>query len=133
MQEGPAGSRRKTTEKLAENRPKNSERCRGTMREFNGRTAFVTGGASGIGLALGQAFAKEGMKVMLADVETGALEQAVAGLRDAGADVRGIHCDVAGAGSARRAAQAGFEGVGHLHVVWHHAGAAAAGGLGHIS
>src|SRR5712671_2982729 len=133
MQEGPAGSRRKTTEKLAENRPKNSERCRGTMREFNGRMAFVTGGASGIGLALGQAFAKEGMKVMLADVETGALEQAVAGLRDAGADVRSIHCDVADAGSVERAAQAAFEAFGHVHVVCNNAGVAAAGGIDNIS
>jgi NAD(P)-dependent dehydrogenase (short-subunit alcohol dehydrogenase family) len=103
------------------------------MREFNGRTAFVTGGASGIGLALGQAFAKEGMKVMLADVETGALEQAVAGLRDAGADVRGIHCDVADAGSVERAAQAAFEAFGHVHVVCNNAGVAAAGGIDNIS
>ena len=103
------------------------------MREFNGKTAFVTGGGSGIGLALAQAFAKEGMKVMLADVETGALEQAVAGLRDAGADVRGIHCDVADAGSVERAAQATFEAFGHVHVLCNNAGVAAAGGIDNIS
>ena len=40
------------------------------MQELSGRTAFVTGGASGIGLALGRAFAEAGMKVMLADIET---------------------------------------------------------------
>ena len=39
------------------------------MRELAGKTAFVTGGANGIGLALGRAFAQAGMKVMLADVE----------------------------------------------------------------
>jgi hypothetical protein len=39
------------------------------MREFAGKAAFVTGGASGIGLALGRAFAEEGCKVMLADIE----------------------------------------------------------------
>jgi NAD(P)-dependent dehydrogenase (short-subunit alcohol dehydrogenase family) len=38
------------------------------MRDLSGRTAFITGGASGIGLALGRAFAEAGMKVMLADV-----------------------------------------------------------------
>jgi NAD(P)-dependent dehydrogenase (short-subunit alcohol dehydrogenase family) len=103
------------------------------MREFNGRTAFVTGGASGIGLALGQSFAKAGMKVMLADVETGALEHAVAGLRDVGADVRGIHCDVADAGSVERAAQAAFDAFGHVHVVCNNAGVAAAGGIETIS
>ena len=47
------------------------------MRQFVGRTAFVTGGASGIGLALGRAFAEAGMKVMLADIETDALAAAV--------------------------------------------------------
>ena len=46
------------------------------MRELSGKTAFVTGGASGIGLALGRAFAEAGMNVMLADVEPGALDQA---------------------------------------------------------
>jgi NAD(P)-dependent dehydrogenase (short-subunit alcohol dehydrogenase family) len=103
------------------------------MREFNGKTAFITGGASGIGLALAQAFAKEGMKVMLADVETGALEQAVAGLRDVGADIRGIHCDVADAGSVERAAQATFDAFGHVHVLCNNAGVAAAGGIDNIS
>jgi hypothetical protein len=43
------------------------------MRDLAGKTAFVTGGASGIGFALGRAFAKAGMKVMLADIETAAL------------------------------------------------------------
>ena len=47
------------------------------MRDFENKTAFVTGGASGIGLALGRAFAEAGMKVMLADVETAALEKAL--------------------------------------------------------
>jgi NAD(P)-dependent dehydrogenase (short-subunit alcohol dehydrogenase family) len=42
------------------------------MRELAGKTAFVTGGASAIGLALGRAFAQAGMKVMLADIETDA-------------------------------------------------------------
>ena len=47
------------------------------MREFVGKTAFVTGGASGIGLALGRAFAEAGCKVMLADIEKAALDAAV--------------------------------------------------------
>ena len=47
------------------------------MRELAGKTAFVTGGASGIGFALGRAFAEAGMKVMLADIEADALAAAV--------------------------------------------------------
>jgi NAD(P)-dependent dehydrogenase (short-subunit alcohol dehydrogenase family) len=59
------------------------------MRELAGKTAFVTGGASGIGLALGRALAEAGMKVTLADIETDALDLAVKGLRNFGPDVRG--------------------------------------------
>src|ERR1051325_9821005 len=48
-----------------------------SMREFKGKTAFVTGGASGIGLAMARAFAEAGMNVLLADVEQSALDQAL--------------------------------------------------------
>ncbi len=51
------------------------------MRDLAGKTAFVTGGASGIGFALGRAFAQAGMKVMLADIETDALAAAVESLK----------------------------------------------------
>ena len=51
------------------------------MRDLAGKTAFVTGGAGGIGLALGRAFAEAGMNVMLADVETEALTGAVRALQ----------------------------------------------------
>src|SRR5262249_44118574 len=56
------------------------ERGRDIMRELAGRTAFVTGAASGIGLALGRAFAEAGMNVMLADIEIDALATAVKSL-----------------------------------------------------
>lgn len=65
------------------------------MHELAGKTAFVTGGASGIGLALGRAFAEAGMKVVLADIEADALADAVTQLRDFSPDVCGITCDVA--------------------------------------
>ena len=47
------------------------------MRDLAGKTAFVTGGASGIGLAMGHAFAAAGARVMLADIEAKALDAAV--------------------------------------------------------
>lgn len=53
------------------------------MRDLAGKTAFVTGGASGIGLALCRAFVRAGMNVMLADIETEALEAAVKSPREA--------------------------------------------------
>jgi NAD(P)-dependent dehydrogenase (short-subunit alcohol dehydrogenase family) len=103
------------------------------MRELADKTAFVTGGASGIGFALGRAFAEAGMKVMLADIETDALAGAVANLREFGPNVRGVTCDVADPISVERAAKASYEAFGNVHVVCNNAGVAAAGGIDNIS
>jgi NAD(P)-dependent dehydrogenase (short-subunit alcohol dehydrogenase family) len=103
------------------------------MREFAGKTAFVTGGAAGIGLALGRAFAQAGMKVMLADIEADALQATVKSLQEISPDVRGTICDVADAASVQRAAQASFDAFGRVHVVCNNAGVAAGGGIDHIS
>ncbi len=103
------------------------------MRDFDGKTAFVTGGASGIGLALGRAFAEAGMKVMLADVEAGALDQALHNLSNHGDRVQGIRCDVGDAESVERAARATFDAFGNVHVVCNNAGVAAGGGIDNIS
>lgn len=62
------------------------------MRDLAGRTAFITVGACGIGLAMGEAFVDADMNVMLADIETGALARAV---NDLGPRARGVICDVA--------------------------------------
>ena len=103
------------------------------MRELAGKTAFVTGGAGGIGFALARAFAQGGMKVMLADIESDALQAAVEGLQEISPDIRGTICDVADAASVERAAQATFNAFGRVHVVCNNAGVAAGGGIDHIS
>jgi NAD(P)-dependent dehydrogenase (short-subunit alcohol dehydrogenase family) len=104
------------------------------MRELNGKTAFVTGGASGIGLALCRAFAEAGMKVMLADIETGALAAAVRSLNHFGPNVRSVICDVADPGSVESAAKASYEAFGNVHVVCNNAGVGAAvGNIDNIS
>jgi NAD(P)-dependent dehydrogenase (short-subunit alcohol dehydrogenase family) len=103
------------------------------MRQFSGKTAFVTGGASGIGLALGRAFAERGMNVMLADVETDVLGPAVEGLRNCGLKVAGVGCDVADPGSVEAAAVATYAAFGNVHVVCNNAGVAAGGGIDDIS
>jgi NAD(P)-dependent dehydrogenase (short-subunit alcohol dehydrogenase family) len=103
------------------------------MRDLTGKTAFVTGGASGIGLALGRAFAQTGMKVMLADIETDALAAAVKSLHDVASDVRGVTCDVADPASVERAAQASYEAFGNVHVVCNNAGVGGGSGIDDIS
>ncbi|MHB8267029.1 SDR family NAD(P)-dependent oxidoreductase [Bradyrhizobium sp.] len=103
------------------------------MRELAGKTAFVTGGAGGIGLALGRAFAEAGMQVMLADIERDALAGAVTSLHNIGPQVRGVVCDVADPGSVDAAARETIEAFGKVHVVCNNAGVAAAGGIDNIS
>jgi len=97
------------------------------MRELVDKAAFVTGGASGIGLALGRAFAKAGCKVMLADIEKPALDAAVAGLSGSGGEIRGIVCDVADPASVDAAAEATFSAFGKVHVLCNNAGVGARG------
>jgi NAD(P)-dependent dehydrogenase (short-subunit alcohol dehydrogenase family) len=103
------------------------------MLELKGKTAFVTGGASGIGFAMASAFAAEGMKVMLADVEQGALDRALKQLGEFGPNVRGVACDVADPDSVEHAAQAAFAAFGRVHILCNNAGVAAGGGIDNIS
>ncbi|WP_428490536.1 SDR family NAD(P)-dependent oxidoreductase [Rhodopila sp.] len=103
------------------------------MRELAGKTAFVTGGASGIGLALGRAFVRAGMNVMFADIETDALTLAVKSLHGVGRDVRGIGCDVTDPASVEQAANASFAAFGKVHVVCNNAGVGGGSGIDDIS
>lgn len=65
------------------------------MQDFQGRTAFVTGAASGIGLGLVRALLDEGANVMLADVEEAALQKAMEDLSSADNRIDSVVCDVA--------------------------------------
>jgi NAD(P)-dependent dehydrogenase (short-subunit alcohol dehydrogenase family) len=103
------------------------------MRDLAGKAAFVTGGASGIGLALGHAFAEAGMKVMLADIEAETLQAAVKSLHNVGPDVRGVICDVTEPDGVERAARASYEAFGNVHVVCNNAGVAGGSGVDNIS
>jgi NAD(P)-dependent dehydrogenase (short-subunit alcohol dehydrogenase family) len=103
------------------------------VRQLAGKTAFVTGGASGIGFALGRAFAEAGMRVMLADIEADALAAAVESLRDLGPGVRGVACDVADPVGVERAAEASCEAFGKIHVVCNNAGVGGGSGIDNIS
>ena len=94
------------------------------MQEFTGRVAVITGAASGIGLALAERFAAEGMRVVLADVEQEALTRAEEHLRSAGAQVAAFRCDVSRADEVERLASASVEAFGAVHIVCNNAGVA---------
>lgn len=97
------------------------------MRDFEGRTAVITGGASGIGLALARRFAAEGMNVAVADVEEPALDVAVEELRAAGAEVLGVPTDVSELESVRALRDVVDERFGHVHVLCNNAGVGGGG------
>jgi NAD(P)-dependent dehydrogenase (short-subunit alcohol dehydrogenase family) len=97
------------------------------MKQLQGKVAVVTGGASGIGLAMAKRFARDGMKVVLADIEVGALETARAELAATGADVLAVRTDVASEASVNELAAATFAKYGTAHVVCNNAGVGAGG------
>jgi NAD(P)-dependent dehydrogenase (short-subunit alcohol dehydrogenase family) len=92
------------------------------MRDFHDKVAFVTGGASGLGFALGRAFGRARMKVMLADIDVASLENAVAELKKDQISVRGVECDVSDRASVQRAAAETLAAFGKVHVVCNNAG-----------
>jgi NAD(P)-dependent dehydrogenase (short-subunit alcohol dehydrogenase family) len=100
--------------------------------DLQGKVAFITGGASGIGLAMAEAFGREGMSVMLADIEAGALEAAVAGLRDKQVRAEGVICNVTDRGALRAAALETVAKFGKVHVVCNNAGVGGGGPLGSV-
>lgn len=92
------------------------------MRELNGRVAVVTGAASGMGRAFAERFAAEGMRVVLADVEQGALDLAVRELQQQERDVIGVRTDVTDASAVERLRDEAIEAFGAIHVVCNNAG-----------
>jgi len=92
------------------------------MREFRGRVAVVTGGASGIGKALAKACVGEGMKVVIADVEAPALEKTA---KELGGSVAGVVTDVSDAASVQALADRVFAMHGACHLLCNNAGVAA--------
>lgn len=101
------------------------------MQEFAGKTAVITGGASGIGRAMGELFLAEGMNVVLADIEQAALDATVAELlaQEFVADGQciGVVTDVASADAVQNLADAAIEAFGAIHIACNNAGVFAGG------
>jgi NAD(P)-dependent dehydrogenase (short-subunit alcohol dehydrogenase family) len=96
------------------------------MQNLVGKVVVVTGGASGIGLAMAQAFAAEGAKLVLADIEQDTLDDALKSL-PVPADALGVRCDVRDADAVDALAEASVERFGAAHVVCNNAGVLAGG------
>lgn len=99
------------------------------METLTGRTAFVTGGASGFGFTLAAALLGEGMQVVIADLDAGRLETAGRQLEAKGGKVSAVICDVSSRESMHQAAAHTIETFGRVHLLCNNAGVLAPGPL----
>ncbi len=102
------------------------------MSDIQGRVAFVTGGASGLGLSIARSLLRRGASVMLADRDAEGLEKAVAELSSETNQVASVVCDVADANEIEKAAQATIDHFGKVHIVVNNAGVGLGGQPGEI-
>ena len=98
--------------------------------ELEAKTAVITGGASGIGLATARRFAASGVNIVLGDIEDAPLQRAVQELRDAGARVVGVRCDVSLETDVTVLRDAALGEFGAVHLIFNNAGVAAGAAIG---
>jgi NAD(P)-dependent dehydrogenase (short-subunit alcohol dehydrogenase family) len=99
------------------------------MKQLSGKVAVVTGAASGIGLALAEAFAAEGMRVVLADIEADPLRDAASRLLRTGHDASSLRTDVSKASDVQELARFTLRQYGAVHIVCNNAGVGIGGAL----
>ncbi|MHB8105016.1 MAG: SDR family NAD(P)-dependent oxidoreductase, partial [Dehalococcoidales bacterium] len=92
------------------------------MKQFKNKVAVVTGGASGIGWGIAERCASEGMKVVIADIEESALQQAEKTLKAGGADVLVVRTDVSKIVDVETLAQKTIDAFGGVHLLFNNAG-----------
>ncbi|MRW91906.1 SDR family NAD(P)-dependent oxidoreductase [Duganella sp. FT80W] len=97
------------------------------MKTFRNKVAVITGGASGLGRQFANVAAREGMKLVLADVQADALERAVEELRAQGTSVIGLLCDVRKSEQVQALADAAVAEFGAVHLVFNNAGVGSGG------
>ncbi len=99
------------------------------MQDVTGKVAFITGGASGMGLAMARSFSAAGMKVVIADIEDAALAAVAQEFAATNADVLTLKVDVTDRAAMEEAAQATQEAFAKVHVVCNNAGVAVGGSV----
>jgi NAD(P)-dependent dehydrogenase (short-subunit alcohol dehydrogenase family) len=92
------------------------------MDDLRGKVAVITGGASGIGRALAEGFAAEGMKVVLADLDEQRLREVEVSLSEAGTEVMPVVCDTSSEVAVQSLAEATLARFGAAHVLCNNAG-----------
>jgi NAD(P)-dependent dehydrogenase (short-subunit alcohol dehydrogenase family) len=95
------------------------------MEKLAGKTAFITGGAGGLGLAIAKRCAAEQMNVVIADIERAELEKAQSLLGKSGCGLLSLVCDIGDEGSIREAAEKAIGTFGEVDLVFNNAGVAA--------
>ncbi|MFB3103411.1 MAG: SDR family NAD(P)-dependent oxidoreductase [Pseudomonadales bacterium] len=103
------------------------------MTELPGKVAFITGGASGLGLAMARSFSAAGMKVVVADIEQNALDLVAAEFATSNANVLTLKVDVTDRDAMEQAAIASEQAFGKVHVVCNNAGVAVGGSIDEMS
>jgi NAD(P)-dependent dehydrogenase (short-subunit alcohol dehydrogenase family) len=95
--------------------------------DLNGRVAVITGGASGIGLATARALAREGMHIVVADIEQAAIDRALPEIAALGVETLGVRTDVSKLADVQALADRTWEHFGACHVLFNNAGVAISG------
>jgi NAD(P)-dependent dehydrogenase (short-subunit alcohol dehydrogenase family) len=103
------------------------------MKDVQGKVAFVTGGASGMGLAMVRSFAAAGMKVVVADIEQASLDRVAEEFADSNSEVITLKLDVTDRRAMEAAADAAERAFGRVHVVCNNAGVAVGGAVDEMS
>lgn len=92
------------------------------MKDFTGKGAFITGGASGIGLGMARAFADAGMNIALADIEAEPLSHAKQDIEARGVDCIAFPLDVSDRAAVKQAAADTVGAFGKVHLLCNNAG-----------
>jgi NAD(P)-dependent dehydrogenase (short-subunit alcohol dehydrogenase family) len=92
------------------------------MDSFEGKVAVVTGGASGLGLAMAQRFAEAGMNIVIGDIEAEPLSMAEAAIAGKGVKVLPVRTDVAKAEDVEALAKSAYDRFGAVHILCNNAG-----------